>query len=54
MNLTLIGLGMFLYGIRDNVHERPASVEIIFYVIYGIESVFSLTYEKEEVKISHM
>lgn len=54
MNLTLIGLGMFLYGIRDNLHKRPASVEIIFSAIYGIESIFSITYEKEEVRISHM
>ena len=51
MNLTLIGLGMFLYGIRDNLHKPKENVEIIFYAIYGIESIFSTTYEKEDAKI---
>lgn len=51
MNLTLIGLGMLLYGIHDDLHEPPASVERIFYALHGIEAILSTTYEKEEGKI---
>ena len=39
------GCGVCLYGIRANLCEPPTRCEIICYVIYGIESIFSTIYE---------
>ena len=40
------GFGVCLYGICANLCEPPTSCEIICYVIYGIESIFSSIYQK--------
>ena len=32
--------GVCLYGIHGDLHEPPTSIEVKFYVIYGIVSIF--------------
>lgn len=38
--LILKGPGVCLYGIHGDLHEPPTSIEVKFYVIYGIVSIF--------------
>jgi hypothetical protein len=47
--LTLKGPGVFLNGIRNDLYEAPMSIEIRFYLVYDIESIFSTSY-KEKMK----
>ena len=45
------GPRVFLNGIRDNLYNLPTGIDIIFCVIYGIESIFSTTHQKEEMNL---
>lgn len=36
IGLILKGRGLCLYRILDNLYELPTSIELLFYVIYGI------------------
>lgn len=40
---------MCLNGIRNDLYEAPMSIEIRFYSVYDIKSIFSTSYT-EEVK----
>lgn len=52
---TLKGQGVCLYGIRDDLYQSQQSIEIIFYLDFGVEPIFSSSIKKEELKIkSHV
>ena len=51
MFLDVFTLSFMFYGMLNNVYEHSTSIKVEFYLVYQIETMFSTTCYKEEVKV---
>ena len=51
MALTLTKPRVYSDKLRDNLKKPPRRIQLKFYLVYDIESIFSISSPKKEVKI---